>query len=155
MTAAQGVSWISLKAFIITGEIGDFALGLLITAIPSAIAGVFLWKFSDRIGQVSDQSDPAQLSANLTTDDLLEAGVFFVGVYAVLFGLVDAVGIEAADWMTRSAEEPLSFHDETLIRNWTRRAGYLLQIALGGGVIYYRHSLVTLSHKFRKTDPDS
>ena len=98
-----------------------------------------LWKFSDRIGHVSDESGTAAFSANLTTDGLLGAGVFLVGLYAVLFGLVDAVGVEAADWMARSAENQTDFQDEVLIRNWTRRAGHLLQIGLGVGLIYDRH----------------
>ena len=155
MTSAQGVSLISLKAFMITGDAGDFALGLLITVVPSAVAGIFLWKFSDRIGQVSDQPETAELSANLTTDDLLAVGIFLVGLYAVLFGLVDIIGVEGADWLARSMpDRETDYQSHALIRNWTRRAGYLLQIFLGVGLIYGRLSLVALSHKFRRIESD-
>ena len=155
MTAAQGVSWISLKAFLITGDLSDFAIGILLTVAPSAVAGALLWKFSDRIGRVSDQPGPAELSASLTADDMLEAGVFLVGLYAVLFGLVDAVGVEAIDWLARSKPDAESdYLENALIRNWTRRAGYMLQIVLGVCLVYGRRSLVALSHRFRRAESD-
>lgn len=156
ITAAHGVSLISVKAYMITGDLADLALGLLIMVVPPVVAGVFLWKFSDRIGQVSDQPEPAKLSANLTTDDLLAVGVFLVGLYAVLFGLVDAIGVEGADWVARSIpDSEADYQSHALFRNWARRAGYLLQIFLGVGLIYSRFSLVALSHKFRRTESDA
>ena len=156
MTAAQGVTWITLKAFVITGELSDLLLSLLFTAAPAAVAGVLLWKYSDRIGRVADQTGPAELSPNVTTDDLLVAGIFLVGLYAILFGIVDAIGVEAADWMARSIPDLDSeYQANALIRNWTRRVGYLLQIILGGGVIYYRHRLVALSHSFKNAESDT
>jgi hypothetical protein len=156
MTAAQGVTWITLKTFVITGDFSDFLLSLLFTAAPAAVAGVLLWKYSDRIARVADQAEPAELSRTITTDDLLGAGIFLVGLYAILFGLVDAIGVEAADWLARSIPDPDSdYQANALIRNWTRRVGYLLQIVLGAGVIYYRHRLVVLSHRFRKAGLDA
>lgn len=156
MTAAQGVTWITLKAFVITGDLSDLLLSLLFTAAPAAVAGVLLWKYSDRIGRVTDQAGPTELSPTVTSDDLLRAGVFLVGLYAILFGIVDAIGVEATDWMARSIPDVDSdYQANALLRNWTRRVGYLTQIVLGGGVIYYRHRLVDLSHKIRRTEPDS
>ena len=156
MTAAQGVTWITLKAFVITGDLSDLLLGVLFTAAPAAVAGVLLWKYSDRIGRVADQTGSAELSPTVTSDDLLRAGIFLVGLYAILFAIVDVIGVEAADWMARSIPDLDSdYQANALIRNWTRRVGYLTQIVLGGGVIYYRHRLVDLSHRIRKAKPDS
>ncbi len=85
---------------------------------------------------------------SLTRDDLLEVGIFLVGLYAVLFALVTGVDVELLDWMTRSAgESQSSFYDESLIRNWTKRIGYFLQIVLGGGLIHWRRSIVALGKK--------
>jgi len=146
--AAQAISWISLKTFIITGDLSDFAVGLLITVVPPLVGGSLLWKYSDRIARIGDKFEAPKISTSLTRDDLLEAGIFLVGLYAVLFGLVTAIDIELIDWMTRSAgESQSSFYDESLIRNWTKRAGYLLQIILGGGLIYRRSSIVALGRK--------
>ena len=156
MTAAQGVSWITLKAFVITGDLSDLLLSLLFTAVPAAVAGVLLWKYSDRIARVADQAEPAELSPTVTTDDLLGAGIFLVGLYAILFGLVDAIGVETADWMARSIPDLDSeYQANALIRNWTRRVGYLSQIVLGGGVIYYRRRLIVLSHRLTKSELDN
>lgn len=156
MTAAQGVTWITLKAFVITGDLSDLLLSLLFTAAPAAVAGVLLWKYSDRVGRVADQAGTAELSPTVTTDDLLGAGIFLVGLYAILFGIVDAIGVEAADWMARSIPDlDIDYQANALIRNWTRRVGYLLQIGLGACAIYYRHRLVVLSHRFGKAAPDT
>ncbi len=156
MTAAQGVTWITLKAFMITGDVSDLLLSLLFTAAPAVVAGVFLWKYSDRFGRVADHAGSAELSPTVTSDDLLRVGIFLVGLYAILFGIVDAIGVEAVDWMTRSSPDlDNDYQANALIRNWTRRIGYLLQIVLGAGVIYYRHRLVSMSYKFGKAESDT
>lgn len=147
--AAQSVSWITLKAFIITGDLSDLAIGLLIAVVPPLVGGSLLWKYSDRIARIGDRLEASKLSTSLSRDDLLNVGIFLVGLYAVLFGLVEAVDVETTDWMYRSAgESQNSFYDETLIRSWTRRTGYLFQIILGGGLIYRSSSIVALSRKF-------
>ncbi len=146
--AAQAISWLSLKAFMITGDLSDFAIGLLITVVPPLVGGLLLWKYSDRIARIGDKLEASKLSMSLTRDDLLEVGIFLVGLYAVLFALVTGVDVELLDWMTRSAgESQSSFYDESLIRNWTKRIGYFLQIVLGGGLIHWRRSIVALGKK--------
>ena len=148
MRAAQAISWLSLKAFMITGDLSDFAIGLLITVVPPLVGGLLLWKYSDRIARIGDKLEASKLSMSLTRDDLLEVGIFLVGLYAVLFALVTGVDVELLDWMTRSAgESQSSFYDESLIRNWTKRIGYFLQIVLGGGLIHWRRSIVALGKK--------
>jgi len=148
VAAVRGVSWISLKAFLITGDFSDFFLGLLFTSAPAAVAGVLLWHYSDRIAKIPEKPDAAEMSTQLPTDKLLQVGVFLVGLYAVLIGLAEAIDIEAIDWMARSKPDVDSdYQARALIRNWTRRAGNLVQILLGVGLIYWRDRVVGFAHK--------
>ena len=148
VAAVRGVSWISLKAFLITGDFSDFFLGLLITSAPAAIAGFLLWRYSDRIAKVPVKPEAAEVPTEIPIDSLLRLGVFLVGLYAVLIGLAEAIDIEAIDWMTRSSPDADSHSQEqSLIRTWTRRVGNLVQIGLGIGLIYWRDRVVAFAHK--------
>ncbi len=59
--AAQAISWLSLKAFMITGDLSDFAIGLLITVVPPLVGGLLLWKYSDRIARIGDKLEASKL----------------------------------------------------------------------------------------------
>jgi hypothetical protein len=156
VAAVRGVSWISLKAFLITGDLSDFALGLLLTSAPAAIAGILLWRYSDRIARIPEKPQRVEEPVRIPTDKLLEISVFFVGLYAVLIGLVDAIDIEAIDWMARSKPDVDSdYQEQALIRNWTRRVANLLQIILGVGLIYWRSSVVAFAHRSQKAEPNA
>jgi len=148
VAAVRGVSWISLKAFLITGEFSDFFLGLLFTSAPAAIAGAVLWRYSDRIASIPEKLEASDMPIQIPTEKVLQIGVFLVGLYAILVGLAEAIDIEAIDWMARSSPDVDSdYQKQALIRNWTRRVGNLVQIGLGVGLIYWRDKVVAFAHK--------
>lgn len=151
VTALRGISWISVKAFMITSDISDFALGLLFTSAPAAVAGILLWRYSDRISTLPEKPEKTAMPMDLTTGRLLEAGVFLVGLYAVLIGLVEAINNEAIDWMARSKPDTDSnYQSQVVSRNWARRAGYLLQITLRIVLIYWRNNIAAFAQKHRR-----
>jgi hypothetical protein len=128
-----------------------FGIGIL-TAIGAPVLGaVVLWKYADRIARVKDAASDAEVSVSIGQDELIEAGILLVGVYAVSFGLIVAVNVESMDWNYRlSVEDGEPYIDDIINRNWSRRLAYLAQILLGIYLVLGRQSILRLVKKARK-----
>ena len=150
--AARSVSWILPRAFYDGGDLLDFAVGLLMSAVAPIVGGIFLWKHSHRIGSACGGSLTPEVSTNLGHDDLVAAGVILIGLYTVLFGLVAAVTVETVDWSLRmTIDDESKIFEEALLRNWSHRAGYAVQIVLGVGLIFGQKRLLVLLQRVRRT----
>lgn len=149
--AAERIAYAVPFAFSNTASFASILVTLL-TAIGAPLVLAFLlWKYADRIAGPGNAGAEQAVSTDLTQDDLLEAGLILIGVAAILFAISRAVPDELLDlWHRLSRDEERFVLDYALVQGWGRRIGYIVQIALGFGLIYGRQSIIDYVHRARR-----
>ncbi len=122
---------------------------VFIGAAP-AVIGAGIWIYAERISRLSAGVSEAEESHGMRPADLIMVGSILIGLYAVLFGIVDGFAAEAGFL----AEPDLG--DNVPVR-WTtdsaqrlaRRIPYIVQVALGLFLILGRERIARLLLKAR------
>ena len=137
--AIQGVVY-SLNSFEQSGlGITDFLTTASIIVAGPVIGALALWFLARRICSLG----PSQLSSNSNTEelsirkpDIIAAGTYLLGVYVLIFAVVDAVQIASLSMYPRLYADMAELVDQVPNpHGFSRQAGNAAQIILGIGLI--------------------
>lgn len=123
--------------------------GTFAVAAP-VVAAVLVWRLAPTIGSFGgDNSDPA-LASTSSDAKLIVIGTFLVGLYALLFGIVNAVSVEVGLWAQDALNETTRFPtDSAWLRSLPSRVPYLIQIVLGIILMLGRNGFVSVVSRAR------
>ena len=138
---------------------GDFSPSiyfLLFTTVTPAVGGLALWFFAERICRVNIGSADVEIRSSLNAFDLVGIGTLLIGLYAVFYGVTEAL-LSEATILTQVAE--YKDRPETLgeisAKHISMRVAYVSQIVLGTLLILGRQQIARLLMSARYPKPKS
>lgn len=124
-------------------------ISILIAAVPAAI-GAGIWVYAESISRLSPNATEAELSDKIQPTDLVIVGTVLIGLYAVIFGIVDGFATEVSFWShdirTRTFEMPSQYDTAQRV---SARIPYIVQVVLGLLLIIGRKTIARLLMKAR------
>lgn len=123
----------------------------LVLVLPAAFSWA-LWKFPATItGALYDRSEsPSESDAN--SPKALLIGVTLIGLYTLVFGIIDLVYFEAHRYAELQLAKDANFPEYPILpQTVAGRATNIVQIILGGILIYGRNGITTFLRQVRTT----
>ena len=122
----------------------------IIAVVAPIIAAALIWRLAPRICTFGGQDFDPTLKNNGGEKKLIAIGTFLVGLYALLFGLTNAVSVEVGFWAQEAVNRNTRFPTDTAwIQSLSSRAPYAAQIILGVGLMLGRNGVASVFSKLR------
>lgn len=132
---------------ITTGQEYLNLVAVLMMMAPPLIAAAVIWFMAARLSGFDTTAGEEAAPPARDFALLVNAGILLIGLYALLFGIIDLVRVEAGFWAQeyyRPEDIPLT--SQELISRWPARASYALKIVFGFLLVVGRDAV---AHFFR------
>ena len=145
----RGVQGLSAFSYLLTGDaqIANFAVVTLVFSVilPTAIA-IILWLHPEKVTGAQRQSPRDEMPMN--AGQIMMIGITLLGLYVLVYGLVDLFQIETTQLMQRQMAAANNLPNEVLEQHVIiSRVTYGVQIVLGICLMFGRRGLTTLFQK--------
>jgi len=139
----RGVQGLSSFSYLLTGDaqLATFAIVTLIFGVflPAGIA-IVMWRHPEKV--IGPQLAPAKPDSVVSAVQLLMIGISLLGLYSLVYGLVDLLRIEAEQMSLAQFAASMNLPNEAAdTRTIGSRIAYSAQIALGVCLILGRNGL--------------